>query len=63
MVCLKETWLGEMKKALSRRRICHLPLFVFFWKKNFFDLKCLNVIWIAMLADFKSDGRLLVEVF
>ena len=30
---MTETWLGEMRKSLSRRRICHLPLFLFFWKK------------------------------
>ena len=31
-LCDKKIWLGEMRKGLGRRRICHLPLFVFFGK-------------------------------
>ena len=44
-----ETWLGEMRKGLSRRRICHPPLFVFFLEKYSLIL-CLNVF--ELLADF-----------
>ena len=51
---MTKTWLGEMRKGPSRRRTCHLPLFVYFGKISL--ILCLNVL--ELLADFKSDGRL-----
>ena len=55
MVYMTKTWLGEMRKGLSRKLICHPPLFVYFGKK-FSLISCSNVF--GLLADFKSDGRL-----
>ena len=40
-------------KGLSRRRTCHLLLFVYF-EKIFSLIFCLNVL--GLLTDFKSDG-------
>ena len=48
-----KTLLGETRKGLSRRHICHLPLFVFLEK--FSLILCLNLF--GLLADFDSDGR------